>query len=239
MTQVVILAAGLATRLRPHTQDLPKCLLMIHGKTLLWRIIDNFSAKGMTHFVIVVGFQKEKIQHFVQQHFPYLNVLFVENKNYATTNNAYSLLLTQPFIQKDFFLIDSDVRFEPIIIDLLKTSSQYPSLAVKKQEWDEESMKVSFDGHNILKISKEIVIKETFGESIGIGLFDHKSKDLLFSILEKRIIREQKVNEFYEASFQEMIDSGFPFYGIDIQKALAIEVDDENDLQFAQKLFKV
>jgi choline kinase len=93
------------------------------------------------------------------------------------------------------------------------------------------------EDNSISAISKEVEEKESYGESIGIEVFLKEHAELLFKVLEKRIMKENRVNEFYEASFQEMIDNGLLFYALDIKEALATEIDDENDLNKARELF--
>ena len=57
----------MATRLRPLTNDTPKCLLEINGIPLLKRSMDAIVAAGIRDFVIVTGFRKEKTERFVCQ----------------------------------------------------------------------------------------------------------------------------------------------------------------------------
>ena len=59
--KAVILAAGTASRLRPLTNDTPKCLLKIGGRCLLQRSMDALIANGIRQFVIVTGYLRGKI----------------------------------------------------------------------------------------------------------------------------------------------------------------------------------
>ena len=52
----VILAAGMAKRLRPLTDTKPKCLLKVGERTLLERTVDAMAAAGITEFVVVTGY---------------------------------------------------------------------------------------------------------------------------------------------------------------------------------------
>ena len=102
--KAIILAAGTASRLRPLTSNTPKCLLKVGERTLLQRSMDALIKAGISEFVIVTGYLHEQIEDFVRK--TYQNslplregrggsVCFIHNKDYATTNNIYSLWLAR------------------------------------------------------------------------------------------------------------------------------------------------
>ena len=154
--RAVILAAGTASRLRPLTEHTPKCLLKVNGKTLLERTLDNFISNGITEFLIVTGYLQEMIRDFVAKNYPALNVKFLYNKDYATTNNIYSLFLAEEFARgNDFILSDSDILFSKDIITALLADKNPDVLAMNRHELGEEEIKIISDSErNVLEISK-------------------------------------------------------------------------------------
>ena len=72
--KAVILAAGIASRLRPLTDHTPKCLLEIGGRCLLARTLDGLLANGIREVVVVTGYLREQIMDFVGTHYPGLKV---------------------------------------------------------------------------------------------------------------------------------------------------------------------
>jgi len=90
----VILAAGVSSRLRPLTDLVPKCLLELGGRSILGMTLANLVANGISDIVIVTGYREDQIRGFVRDTFPGLNVGFVRNDRFETTNNSYSLWLT-------------------------------------------------------------------------------------------------------------------------------------------------
>jgi len=58
--KAVILSAGKGSRLYPHTEDKPKCLLDISGRTLLEWQLDALFASGVTEMAVVTGFHHER-----------------------------------------------------------------------------------------------------------------------------------------------------------------------------------
>src|ERR1700690_3996043 len=107
--KAVILAAGCATRLRPHSDDTPKTLLPVGGVPILRRTITSLLRCGFDQFVIGTGYLDHMGREAVAAWFPELDFTFVSNPDFPTTNNAASLLLTRPHVENDgFILLDGD-----------------------------------------------------------------------------------------------------------------------------------
>lgn len=237
--QAVILAAGMATRLKPLTDKTPKCLLLLDKRPILYYLIENLKKNQVSDIIVVTGFEEQQIKDYLTKTFPNIHFTFITNKDFDKTNNAYSLLLAKEAIKGDFILLDSDIVFHPDILSCLLRSQKRPILAVKVYQCGEEEIKVKVnEKKQILEISKKVNPKEAWGESIGVEVFDNESRKKLFQILEKRIIQEKRVNEFYEASFEEMIQNNLPFYAEDIGNLEAMEIDFEEDLKKAKQLIK-
>src|SRR5579871_6157305 len=104
--KAVILAAGIASRLRPLTNNTPKCLLPVGEKKILELTIDNIIANNISDVMIVTGYLQEQIKDFVSSKYPALNVQYIYNEVYDSTNNIYSLWLTKDsFINDDMLLM--------------------------------------------------------------------------------------------------------------------------------------
>ena len=59
--KVIILAAGMGTRLGKYTENLPKCMLNFNGKPLIQQQVETLRKAGITDISIVRGYQPEKI----------------------------------------------------------------------------------------------------------------------------------------------------------------------------------
>jgi choline kinase len=236
----VILAAGTATRLRPLTNETPKCLLPIGAVPMLERTLNALLQSGVHEFTIVLGFEARKIENFIAAKFPSLSVRFIVNDDYAATNNAYSLLLARSSVGKDgLLLLDSDILFDQTIITLLLHSAHETCLAVRTSgEIGDEEIKVKIShSKEIVEIGKHVALESTYGESIGIEKFSPEAAQILFHTLQKRVITENRVNEYYEASFQEMIEEGAMIFAEDVGIRRCLEVDTPGDLHRAELLF--
>jgi choline kinase len=166
--QAVILAAGIAKRLRPLTDNTPKCLLKVGKTNLLHRTLDNLISNGINDFVFVLGYRGNMIMDYLNKNFSTINKTVLTNPDYENNNNSYSLWMTKDCVKDSMLLLDSDILFDKEIIDKLLKSGHGNCLAVNVTEnLDEEQIKVIIDDENkILHIGKEINIKESIGESI-------------------------------------------------------------------------
>jgi glucose-1-phosphate thymidylyltransferase len=76
--KVIIPAAGIGKRLRPHTHTMPKPLIPVAGKTIIAFIIDKFLEAGLNDFVFVLGYMSEQIEEYLDQHYPDVDKTYVK-----------------------------------------------------------------------------------------------------------------------------------------------------------------
>lgn len=230
--KAVILAAGCATRLRPYSDDTPKTLLPVGGVPILRRSITNLLRCGFDEFVIGTGYLEHLVRDAVTSWFPDLEVTYVSNPDFRTTNNAFSLLLTREYVDaNDFILLDGDVVFDANVVEELVDRGP-DCLAVRSVgEIGHEEVKVSADNHDrVIAIGKHVQVRSAMGESVGIELFSAASSKRLFAALHQRVSEQGLINEYYEAAFQQIIDEGCTLYGVDIGSMYATEIDTVEDL---------
>ena len=237
--QAIILAAGISKRLRPLTDSTPKCLLKIGGKTILEMTINNILKNGINELVMVTGYRENMIKDFIGNNYPGLNIVYLTNSDYENNNNSFSLWMTKNYVRGDCILLDSDILFDYRIISKLLTSPHIDCLAVERDHaLGVEEIKVIIDSSNkILHIGKQLSIAESFGESIGIERFTYGFFSKLADVLDRKIVKENNVNEFYESSFQELYDEGNAMYAVDVSEYKCMEIDFPEDLEKAEAEF--
>ena len=241
----VILAAGIASRLRPLTDDIPKCLIPVGKKTLLQRTVENVRSAGIREIAVVVGYKVDAVRMFLKNAALPVRLRLIVNRKFESTNNSFSLLLARDFYlddkikgrpRKSLLLMDGDVLFSPNLLQQLLAAGESSRFAVRfsGNHDDEEVLAEVDDGNAIRKIGKGIVARGKFGESIGIHLLAPDAAEAMFKILERRIRKEGGRKEFYESTFQEMIDGGTVIQAVDMSELPVIEVDTPEDLAVAE-----
>jgi len=101
--KAIIPVAGAGTKLRPLTYTQPKALIPIAGKTILSVIVDQLLAAGVDEFVFVIGYLGEKIQHYVEKHYPHIKYSIVNQADRNGTGHA--IWLTKDAVQNDDVII--------------------------------------------------------------------------------------------------------------------------------------
>ena len=238
----VILAAGMAKRLRPLTDTKPKCLLKVGERTLLERTVVAMAAAGISEFVVVTGYRADQIRDFLDNlvkpeflgkpRFTYLH-----NADYEHNNNIYSLWMAGQVVRgKEFLLMDSDILCDPAAV-LRIAQEPEAALAVNRHELGEEEMKVVVDGQmHSTEISKTCRPEDAMGESVGIEKVTAAYSEALYRELDQMILNEGLIDIFYERAFERLIPQGHTFRVVDTTNYFSYELDTPEDFQRAQEL---
>ena len=234
----VILAAGMAKRLRPLTDTKPKCLLEVGGKTLLQRTVEAMAMADITEFVVVTGYRADQIRDFLTVHFPQFTFHFLHNADYEHNNNIYSLWMAMSEVRnQDFILMDSDILCDPkAVVEVARQSVS--ALAMNRHELGEEEMKIVVDAdHRITEISKTCCPEDAIGESVGIEKITANYSEALAAELDQMISQENLIDIFYERAFERLIPQGHTFKVVDTTDYFSYELDTPEDFQKATELW--
>lgn len=223
--QVVILAAGMGTRLgRPFPKPLTK---LASGQTIMEQQVGNIRQVfgDDVRITVVVGFKLD----IVMEHMP--DAVFVYNENYDQTNTSKSLLKAlKSSYDGSVIWMNGDVVFDPIILERLTPYivSGKSAVAVNTSQVADEEVKYTVDDDGCVKeLSK--TVKGGLGEAVGINLIGGKDKPALIRQLEA--CEDQ---DYFERGLEMAISAdGVKVTPVDISDLFAVEVDFEGDLERA------
>ncbi len=242
--QALILAAGMGKRLGQYTRDRTKCMIEVNGKTLIARALKAVKRTGIDRVIVVAGYYAERLEKFIEELNTGLEILYVYNEDYETTNNIYSLWLAKKYLaMDDTILLESDIIFEDkILINLVR--DQRPNLAVVAKyerhmsgtvvSLDKEDSITSFVPSSLLSFD-EIV---TFYKTVNIYKFSREfSTDYYIPFLDAYIYAFGN-QEFYEQVLKVLS----PLEKVDLRAYIITdekwyEIDDAQDLEAAERLF--
>ena len=233
----VILAAGMAKRLRPLTDTMPKCLLEVGGRTLLERTVRAMQQAGISEFVVVTGYRGDMIRDYLNTHLPEFEWTFLHNADYEHNNNIYSLWMAGEVVRgRDFLLMDSDILCDPAAVVRIAQEEE-SALAVNRHDCGEEEMKVVVDADmHITEISKTCSPSAAMGESVGIEKISADYSEALYKELDQMILQEQLIDIFYERAFERLIPHGHTFRVVDTSAYFSYEIDTPEDYEHVKNV---
>jgi choline kinase len=227
--QVVILAAGMGTRL---ARPLPKPLTELRdGRSIMKQQLDNLkTAFGDTYrILIVVGYKLEAII----ERFP--EATFVYNEYYDQTNTSKSLLKALRAAPDGGVLwLNGDVVFDPQVLTRVTPmiEADQSFVVVNTSKVSDEEVKYTLDlAGYISELSK--TVSGGLGEAVGINFVSGKDKSKLIERLEQ--VGEQ---DYFERGIELAIElDALKFKAVDISDLYAVEIDFAEDLDRANELF--
>lgn len=246
--KAIILAAGSGLRLNKYTKDLPKCMLSVSGKPILWHQIDLFHAFGINDITVVKGYHHEKIS--LKDEKSYLNTI------YAKTNMVYSLFCAQQELDAEIIIAYGDILFDQKLLKSViedkhdiatvvdKQWKDYWLLRYGKLDYDLESLKIGPGGQIVDIGHPHPEIKEIDGRYVGLIKISPAGaqifKEVYFAAEKKFSGRVWLNGRSFEQIFmtdflQEIIDQGYPIYPISVAKGW-LEFDTNEDYEIITEL---
>ena len=236
---VVILAAGRGSRFGDVTANVPKCLLTLGEKCILEMQIDSLLAMNeIEKIYLVIGHQREKISHFIFNSEFSDKVELIENRDFATTNNMYSLFLASNQVRgKEFILCNGDVAFTAKSVLRLSKSNR-SEILVDSKKYTDDNMKVVFNSNeDLVDISKIIKQENSHGISMDVYKFSQEDSETIFQFIEKEVAEGRKNNWTEMAlsflSAKQMIN----LRKVEIEDDLWFEIDNLSDIRSARNMF--
>ncbi|MFH1972223.1 MAG: phosphocholine cytidylyltransferase family protein [archaeon] len=245
--KLIILAAGIGTRLMPLTRNTPKPLVDFgEGMTLLERQLDSIQKSGVIdEVVLVVGYLAHQIEAKISSYEKNgLKIKTIYNPFYATSNNLVSLWFAKPEMTGDFMITNGDNVFEPEVFrDFVQNSSEGIILSIRKKDlakYQASDMKVTLTERNTAsRVSKEIEHPEIHAESPGlVKVSGERHIKVYKDILEELVRSQQHMNNFWLETFTHLHEKGYDVHTHEIDGEKWIEVDFHAELDYFRKLFK-
>ena len=244
--QAIMLAAGKGSRLGKYTKNNTKCMLEVHGKTLLERAIDALLLAGIKDFIIVLGYKGENVKKYIREKGldKKINIIYVDNDVYDTTNNIYSLYLAKDYLIKDdTILLESDLIYDVSIVKKL-VDSKYDSAVViaKYEEWMDGTVVTlndeGFINSFIERKNFEYKNADNYYKTVNIYKFSKEFSERFYLPFLESYIKAYGNNDYYElvlkviSGLKEVKLHGFKLTGEDWY-----EIDDAQDYDIVNAIF--
>ncbi len=207
--KAIIPAAGIGTRLRPHTYTLPKALLYVAGKPIIAHILDDVVPLAPSSIVFIVGYKGELIEQYVRKHYPQLNLDFVFQEERRGIGHAVDLTRKVADTGEPLLIVLGDTIIKT---DLKKVVAHKTNvLGVKEVEDPRRFGVAEVAGGRIAKLVEKP--QEPASNLALVGLYYLRDGKPLFAAVREIIERNITTNNEYQITdaLQLMIGRGTEF----------------------------
>lgn len=244
--RLIVLAAGQGTRLRPLTDNIPKCMVPLEGVPLLERQLATAGEVGLTDLHVATGYREDVID--------YPGVVKHYNAAYDRTNMVATLFCAETIMDDDLIVSYGDIVYQPDVLQSV-IDAPYPVSVVVDKEWehywrarqedpliDAETMKLGPDD-TILELGKKPEsLEDIQGQYIGLMKFTRQALAEIrpfYHGLDRTATYDGKnYDNMYMTSFLQMIaDRLMPLHAVYISNGW-MEIDTPEDLAFTDFLYR-
>lgn len=231
--KIIILSAGIGSRLRPLTENVPKSLLKIdENKSVLERTIENIREITNDEIVVITGYCREKMETVVSK---YDNCTTICNPFYRITNSISSLWFAKEKLNDDVIILNADVVLEKKLFKYLFELKNKACVLYDSSIGDGADYKVSQKNGEVVIMSKEL--NSYSGEYVGATKLSKENAIKLVDKIET-MIKNELFNEWYETALVDMVfTEGFKLDAVDVNNYAWTEIDNVNDLMKAKDIF--
>jgi len=246
--KAIILAAGEGSRMGKLTQNIPKPLVMVNGKSIIERQLSILKQNKILDVIIVTGSHNEK--------FNFKNVVYVNDLDHKKHDTLGSLITARDYMNDEIIITYADQIFDEKIMESVINFKGDIGIAVdldweknyvnRDQHPKSEAENVLINGNEILEIRKNISEckkNEKIGECLGLMKLSRKGSKIFLDKYSELEISHQ--GKFHNASslekalisdmIQELIDSEINVEPIYVSGKWC-EIDTPQDLEIARKL---
>ena len=233
--KVLILNSGVGSRMK----DLATCKCLVEladGVTVLDAQLQALLRCGIEDFCITTGPYADELEIYIRKRYPNVNFIFVNNPLYSQTNYIYSIQLARNFVcDDDILLLHGDLVFEQNVLQDIIAS--------------EHSVMVVDSTKPLPKKDFKAVVKNGRIKGIGIDLFSEAlyAQPLYKLMKQDWILWLDEIDRFcsrgitgvYAENAFNNISDKMNIFPLDITGRMCFEVDNREDLAYAQNAYKV
>lgn len=243
--QALILAAGMGKRLQKYTRNQTKCMIEVAGKTLLEHACDALKAAGIHKLILVAGYHGEELISYSKGHIDDMEIEYVTNKDFDSTNNIFSLYLARDYLKRDdTILLESDLIFDPAIINEMVASEKPNLAAVAEYEyWMDGTVCRLGENGNI----EEFIDKSDFNyaltsqyyKTVNIYKFSKEFAEKRYIPFLETYIRVYGSDQYYESVLKIISHiNRMDLQAFDVGKHKWYEIDNAQDYDIAETMFQ-
>ena len=231
--KALILAAGLGSRLKKKTQNIPKALIKIKSKPIISLQIEALKYNKIDQIGVVLGYKSDILKNYLLKTHKDIKFSFFMNKDYELTNSAYSFYQARGYVKNISYIhLNCDVIFSKELLSDLITSKNKNVIALSKKISLKDNMEqVKLDlNKKILKMDN-MRFKEAVFKAYGLAKLSAESTDYVLKKIKFYLGKNEKNKNYYGILRQAVLE--LDYYGINANNRSLLEVNTLRDLEIA------
>jgi choline kinase len=221
--KVLIMAAGVGSRISRHLHGRPKCCVSVGRKPLIRYTVELLNEMGVTDVALVTGYQA----NFVVQALDGCRYTNFYNPFYSITNSIASCWCAREFIASadDLVIMNGDVFAEEGVFRALMEDNRSPVMLSDSTRIHDADYRFQWDADGLLqKYGKDLTDDQTTGEYVGVGkicgrdLWDFKQRIV-------DMVNNQDYNCWWEDAIYRTVEEGKRVQCHDVAGMFWAEVD--------------
>jgi L-glutamine-phosphate cytidylyltransferase len=234
----LVLAAGLGKRLAPLTEERPKGLIELGGRSLLARLLDGLQAAGVHETVLVVGYRQEMIRRALGSAHRGMPLRYVVNSEFEKGPRLSLWAGRAELARDDVVLADGDVLFAPPLLERVVTAAA-PNVFLGEPEFVDTGEEINLyrAGERVVGLRRGVTGPpdapyDTRAEWVGFAKVGRAAGQALVAALDA-MVREGWVDGDYEVAIDSLL-THHPFTMCSTAGLPWVEIDFPQDLHAAE-----
>ena len=230
--KALILNSGIGSRMGVLTSEHPKCMTeVLPNETILKRQLCQLKDYGITDVIITTGKFDEVLMSYVKNLDLQMNVEFVKNPRYESTNYIYSIFYARELLDDDIVLMHGDLVFENQVLEKLLLQDESVMAVSSTKPLPEKDFKAVIKDNKIYAIGVD-----RFDNAVSAQpLYKFKQSDFKLWLDEiSRFCEDGITNVYAENAFNEL-EGEVPLYPLECGDLLCSEIDNSDDLEKVSK----
>lgn len=225
--RAVFLAAGSGNRLLPITQDTPKPMILVNGKSMIETLLDAVVDAGIEEIIIVIGYLGEQFKKLLDK---YPNIKFVESDKFNQENNISSAYLVKDKLENSYVLESDLILYNKDIIKKYEYHSNFLGKYVEKtNDWCFETK----DGI----ITKQNTQGNNCYHMYGISYYNSEDGKKLSRDIEKVYNENGGKQKYWEQVPMDICKNNYKIHIRECKQEDIIEIDTFNELKEIDKTY--